>query len=342
VQGVADLGVFRVLGQPNLNIKIDREKAARYGLNTGDVNTAIQAALGGAVASTVLEGDRQFNLTVRFAPKFRNSIEAIGEVKVGYTTANGVAAYIPLRDLADISVDTGASYIYHEATKRYIPIKFSVRGRDLGSTIAAAQALIAKNVKLPVGYRLVWAGEFADLKLAQKRLALIVPISLVLILMLLYALFNSLKDALLALSGIPFAIGGGVLALFFTGLPFSISAAIGFISLFGVSVMNGILLITYYNQLRMSGAASLDAMFNAAEQRMRPMLMTALSAGIGLFPAAISHGVGSQVQRPLATVVVGGMLLGPIMLLLVVPALQTLFLSKDAELTDSVLGPAVE
>jgi cobalt-zinc-cadmium resistance protein CzcA len=160
--------------------------------------------------------------------------------------------------------------------------------------------------------------------------------------MLLYTLFNSLKDALLALSGIPFAIGGGVLALFFTGLPFSISAAIGFISLFGVSVMNGILLITYYNQLRMSGAPSLDAMFNAAEQRMRPMLMTALSAGIGLFPAAISHGVGSQVQRPLATVVVGGMLLGPIMLLLVVPALQTLFLSKDAELTDSALGPAVE
>jgi cobalt-zinc-cadmium resistance protein CzcA len=342
VQGVADLGVFRVLGQPNLDIKIDREKAARYGLNTGDVNTAIQAALGGAVASTVLEGDRQFNLTVRFAPKFRNSIEAIGEVKVGYTTPSGVAAYIPLRDLADVSVDTGASYIYHEATKRYIPIKFSVRGRDLGSTIAAAQALIAKNVKLPVGYRLVWAGEFEDLKLAQKRLALIVPISLVLILMLLYTLFNSLKDALLALSGIPFAIGGGVLALFFTGLPFSISAAIGFISLFGVSVMNGILLITYYNQLRMSGAPSLDAMFNAAEQRMRPMLMTALSAGIGLFPAAISHGVGSQVQRPLATVVVGGMLLGPIMLLLVVPALQTLFLSKDAERTDSALGPAVE
>jgi cobalt-zinc-cadmium resistance protein CzcA len=340
VQGVTDLGVFRVLGQPNLNIKIDREKAARYGLNTGDVNTAIQAALGGAVASTVLEGDRQFNLTVRFGPKFRNSIEAIGDVKVGYTTASGVAAYIPLRDLAEISVDTGASYIYHEATKRFIPIKFSVRGRDLGSTIADAQARIAKNVKLPVGYRLIWAGEFADLKLAQKRLALIVPISLVLILMLLYTLFNSLKDALLALSGIPFAICGGVLALFFTGLPFSISAAIGFISLFGVSVMNGILLITYYNQLRMSGAPSLDAMFNAAEQRMRPMLMTALSAGIGLFPAAISHGVGSQVQRPLATVVVGGMLLGPIMLLIVVPALQTLFLSKDAEPTEPASAPA--
>jgi cobalt-zinc-cadmium resistance protein CzcA len=334
VRGVADLGVFRVLGQPNLDIQIDREKAARYGLNTGDVNTAIQAALGGAVATTVLEGDRQFNLTVRFAPKVRNSLEAIGNVKVGYQTPNSGTAYIPLRDLATISLDTGASYIYHEATKRFIPIKFSVRGRDLGSTVADSQQRIAKNVKLPVGYRLVWAGEFEDLKQAQERLAIVVPISLVLILMLLYVLFNSLKDALLALSGIPFAIGGGVLALYCTGLPFSISAAIGFISLFGVSVMNGILLITYYNQLRMGGDGSVSAMFKAAEQRMRPMLMTALSAGIGLFPAAISHGIGSQVQRPLATVVVGGMLLGPIMLLIVVPALQTLVLSREGETAD--------
>jgi cobalt-zinc-cadmium resistance protein CzcA len=338
VPGVADLGVFRVLGQPNLNIQIDREKAARYGLNTGDVNTAIQAALGGAVASTVLEGDRQFNLTVRFAPQARNTLEAIGNVKVGYQTPSGGAAYIPLRDLANISLDTGASYIYHEATKRFIPIKFSVRGRDLGSTVADSQQRIAKNIKLPVGYRLVWAGEFEDLKQAQERLALVVPVSLVLILMLLYALFNSLKDALLALSGIPFAIGGGVLALYFTGLPFSISAAIGFISLFGVSVMNGILLITYYNQLRVGGDNSVHAMFNAAEQRMRPMLMTALSAGIGLFPAAISHGIGSQVQRPLATVVVGGMLLGPILLLIVVPALQSLFLSTGSEFTDPPLS----
>ena len=329
VKGVADLGVFRVLGQPNLDIRIDRDKAARYGLNTGDVNNAIQAAMGGAVASTVLEGDRQFNLTVRFAPEARNTIEAIGNVKVGYQTASGSVAYIPLSELADISLDTGASYIYHEATKRFIPIKFSVRGRDLGSTVTDIQQRIGQNVKLPSGYRLQWAGEFDDLKQAQARLAVVVPISLVLILMLLYALFNSLIDALLALAGIPFAIGGGVLALYLTGLPFSISAAIGFISLFGVSVMNGILLITYYNQLRMGGDGSVDSMFKAAEQRMRPMLMTALSAGIGLFPAAISHGIGSQVQRPLATVVVGGMLLGPIMLLIVVPALQTLVLSRQ-------------
>jgi len=329
VRGVADLGIFFVLGQPNLNIKIDREKAARYGLNTGDVNTVIQATMGGAVATTVLEGDRTFNLTVRVAPKFRNSIEAVGNIKVGYATPAGATAYIPLRDLATISLDTGASYIYHETIQRLIPIKFSVRGRDLGSTVAEAQERIKHNVKLPTGYRLIWAGEFEDLQKAQKRLSVVVPLSLILIVALLYGLFNSLRDSLLALAGIPFAIGGGILALYLTGLPFSISAAIGFISLFGVSVMNGILVITYYHQTRAGGMGNIDAMAHAAEQRMRPMLMTALSACIGLLPAAMSHGIGSQVQRPLATVVVGGLLIGPALLLLVVPALQTLFLQKD-------------
>jgi cobalt-zinc-cadmium resistance protein CzcA len=277
----------------------------------------------------VLESDRVFNLTVRLAPKYRSSVEDIGNIKVGYQTPAGSTAYIPLRELADISLDTGASYIYHEATQRFIPIKFSVRGRDLGGTVAEAQQRIRQNVKLPTGYRLVWAGEFEDLQVAQKRLAIIVPVSLVLILMLLYGLFNSVRDAFLALAGIPFAIGGGILALYIAGLPFSISAAIGFISLFGVSVMNGILVITYYNQLRLGGRGSLDAMFHAAEQRMRPMLMTALSAAIGLLPAALSHGIGSQVQRPLATVVVGGMFIGPVLLLVVVPALMVLFVRKD-------------
>jgi cobalt-zinc-cadmium resistance protein CzcA len=324
VRGVTDLGIFRVLGQPNLDIKVDREKAARYGLNSGDVNTVIQAAMGGAVATTVLEGDRQFNLTVRLAPRYRDSVEAIGNIKVGYQTSTGANAYIPLRELATITLDTGASYIYHEATKRYIPIKFSVRGRDLGSTVAEAQQRIAKNVPLPSGYRLEWAGEFADLQLAKERLALVVPVALLLIIVLLYALFNSLRDSLFALAGIPFAIAGGVIALFLTQLPFSISAAIGFVSLFGVSVMHGILMFTYYNHVRLEGARSLEAMFEAAERRVRPMLMTALSACIGLFPAAISTGIGSQVQRPLATVVVGGMLIGPVMLLVVVPALRVL------------------
>jgi cobalt-zinc-cadmium resistance protein CzcA len=330
VRGVADLGIFHVVGQPNLNIAIDRKKAARYGLNTGDVNTVVQAAMAGTVASTVLEGDRQFNLTVRLAPKYRDNIDAIGNIKVGYQTPAGSTAYIPLRELSTITLDTGASYIYHETTKRFLPIKFSVRGRDLGSTVAEAQERIAKNVTLPTGYRLVWAGEFEDLQLAQQRLAVIVPLSLVPILVLLYSLFNSLRDSLLALAGIPFAVGGGIIALYVSGLPFSISAAIGFVSLFGVSVMNGILIITYYNQTRKTtGIGGIGAMAHAAEQRMRPLLMTSLAACIGLLPAALSTGIGSQVQRPLATVVVGGMLIGPVLLLLVVPALQMVFMGKD-------------
>ena len=204
VQGVQDLGVFHVLGQPNLNIKIDRAKTARYGLNTGDVNTVVQATMGGAVASQVLEGDRFFNLTVRLAPQYRSSIEAIGNVKVGYQTNSGANAYIPLRELASISLDSGPAYIYHEAMNRDIPVKFSVRGRDLGSTVAEVQERIARSVKFPRGYRLEWAGEFQDLQLAKQRLAVFVPMSLALILILLYSLFNSLRDSLLALAGIPF------------------------------------------------------------------------------------------------------------------------------------------
>ncbi len=329
VRGVTDLGIFHVLGQPNLNIKVDREKAARYGLNTGDVNTVIQAALGGTVATTLLEGDRQFNITVRLPQQYRNTLESIPDIKVA--GGNGGNAYIPLRELATITLDTGASYIYHESSSRFIPIKFSVRGRDLGGTVAEAQERIAKNVKLPVGYRIIWAGEFEDLELAKARLEVVVPISLIGILVLLYGLFNSLRDSLLALAGIPFAIAGGIVALFVSGLDFSISAAIGFVSLFGVSVMDGILMITYYNQVHAAGMDKTEAMYHAAEQRMRPMLMTAMSACIGLFPAAISTGIGSQVQRPLATVVVGGMLIGPIMLLVVVPALRMMFLGSEPD-----------
>jgi cobalt-zinc-cadmium resistance protein CzcA len=331
VKGVTDLGVFRVLGQPNLNIRVDRNKAARYGLNTGDVNTVVQATLGGTTATTLLEADRQFAVTVRLAPKYRDSLDAVHQIKVGYVTPAGTNAYIPLPELATITLDTGASYIFHERNQRFIPIKFSVRGRDLGGTVAEAQQLIANNVALPNGYRIEWAGEFEELQLAKQRLAVIVPISLVLILVLLYGLFNSLRDSLMALAGIPFSVGGGVIGLALSGLDFSISAAIGFVSLFGVSVMNGILIITYFNQVRHSGVGTIDAMFHAAEQRMRPMLMTALSACIGLLPAAISTGIGSQVQRPLATVVVGGMLIGPIIMLVVVPALQTLFLGREGE-----------
>ena len=329
VPGVSDLGIFRVLGQPNLNITIDRDKAARYGLNVGDVNSVVQAALGGTQATTILEDDKQFGLIVRIAPEYRDNLEKVRNIKVG-VQAGGSApnAYIRLSELATLSLDTGASYIYHERNQRYIPVKFSVRGRDLGSTVTDAEAQIAQKVTLPPGYRIEWAGEFEELQQAKKRLELIVPISLLLIMVLLYGLFNSVHDSLLALAGIPFAIAGGVITLYVTGIDFSISAAIGFVSLFGISVMNGILLITYYNELRQSGMHSVEAMFNAASQRMRPMLMTALSACIGLFPAAISTGIGSQVQRPLATVIVGGLLIGTILLLAVVPALCLVFLNK--------------
>ena len=340
VKGVEDLGVFWVRGQPNLNIKIDRERAARYGLNAGDINTVVQAALGGAPATTLLEADRQFGVVVRLAPEYRSSLEAVRNIKVGFATPAGPNAYIPLSELADITLDTGASFIYREGTQRYLPVKFSVRGRDLGSAVEEAQQRIARNVKLPNGYRIVWAGEFEELQQAKERLALIVPISLAMILVLLYGLFNSLRDSLLALAGIPFTAAGGVLALYLSGLDFSISAAVGFVSLFGVSVMNGILIMTYYNQVRASGMGTIEAMSHAAEQRMRPMLMTALSACIGLLPAAVSTGIGSQVQRPLATVVVGGMFIGPIILLVVVPALQTLFLGREGHSTPAAEAEA--
>jgi cobalt-zinc-cadmium resistance protein CzcA len=329
VRGVEDLGIFPVLGQPNLNIKVDRAKAARYGLNSGDVNLVVQAAMGGAVASSVLEGDRAFDLVVRYTPEYRDSIDKIRNIKVAYQTPTGANAYIPLSELATITLDTGAAWIYHEGTQRFIPVKFSVRGRDLGSTVEECQKRIADNVKLPPGYRLVWAGEFGDLQEAKQRLYVIVPIVFVLIGGMLYGFFNNLRDSLLALAGIPFAVAGGVLALYVSGLNFSISAAIGFVSLFGVSVMDGILMITFFEHEREKGFAPLESMYRAASTRMRPLLMTALSACIGLFPAAISTGIGSQVQRPLATVIVGGMLVGPVMLLLAVPALRMIFIGQD-------------
>ena len=341
VKGVADLGIFRVLGQPNLNLAVDRATAARYGLNTGDINSVVQAALGGTEATTILEGERRFSLIVRLAPEYRNSLDAVRNLKVAFQTPNGTNAYVPLRELATITLDTGASYIYRESNERLIAVKFSVRGRDLGGTVADAQRQVAEKIKLPTGYRIDWAGEFGSLQKAKARLAVIVPISLLLIVVLLYGLFNSLHDSLLALTGIPFAIAGGLLALYVSGLDFSISAAIGFISVFGISVMNSILLIGYYNEVRESGMHTVQAMFHAASQRMRSVLMTGLSACIGLFPAAISTGIGSQVQRPLATVVVGGLLIGPIMLLVVVPALCVMFLSKRDRADMDVPGEGI-
>ena len=339
VPGVADLGVFPVLGQPNLNIEVDRAAASRYGLNTGDATSTIQAALGGASATTVLEGDRQFDLSVRYPASFRDSIDKIGNLNIAAQNPNGGNIYIPLRALASIKLETGPSLIYHEAGERFIPVKFSVRGRDLGSVVSEAQQRIAQNVPLPSGYHLVWSGEFGELQAAKQRMEVIVPISLVLIFGLLYTLFNSLSKSLLTLVGIPFTMCGGVLALYLTGTNFSISAAIGFISLFGVSVMIGILLITNYTEELQKGREPKDAMCLAASRLMRPLLMMSLSAGIGLLPAAISTGIGSEVQRPLATVVVGGMLVGSAMLLLIVPTLILSLLGRDRKRRPDGVSP---
>ena len=325
VPGITDLGAFWVLGQPNLNIRVDRAKAARYGLNVSDVNSVVQAALGGTTATTLLESDRQFDVVVRLAPEFRKNLDDVRSLKVAVSTSAG-NAYVPLSELAAISLDTGASYIFRERNQRFVPIKFSVRGRDLAGAVEEAQQRIAENVKLPVGYRIEWSGEFEWLQQAKERLAVILPITLILIMILLYVLFNSIRDTFLSLLGLPFAISGGILALYVTGLDFSVSAAIGFISLMGVSVMSGILIINGYYRVAAAGQPPAEAMFQAVQQQMRPILMMTLSACIGLLPAAISTGIGSQVQRPLATVIVGGMLIGPIMLLVVVPALQTYLL----------------
>jgi cobalt-zinc-cadmium resistance protein CzcA len=333
VQGITDLGVFWVLGQPNLNIRVDRAKAARYGLSVNDVNNVIQAALGGTTATTLLEADRQFGVVVRLAPQYRDNVDDVRNLKVGYQTPSGVNGYVPLGELADISLDTGASYIYHERNQRFVPIKFSVRGRDLAGAVEEAQQRIARSVKLPSGYHIEWSGEFEWLQEAKTRLAIILPVTFVLIVVLLYGLFNSWRDSMLALLGLPFAISGGILALYVSGLEFSVSAAIGFISLFGVSVMSGILIINGYYRVAATGIAPVEAMFGAVQEQMRPILMMTLSACIGLLPAAISTGIGSQVQRPLATVIVGGMLIGPIMLLVIVPALQTLLLNRTGGAT---------
>lgn len=328
VNGVADLGIFHTLGQPNMNIHVDRARAARYGLNTGDIATTIQAALGGTTATTVLEGVRQVGLSVRFPANQRNSMESVKALRVGYTTSAGGTAFIPLSDVATISVDTGATYIYRESNERYIPIKFSARGRDLGSTVSEVQRMVAQKVQLPEGYRIVYAGEFENLQQAKARMFIAVPLAMALILVLLYALFGNLTYSLLTLAAVPFTVMGGIVALYISDQVLSVSAIIGFISLLGVSVMDGILILSTFKELKTAGRDHLEAVTEAYESRMRPLLMTALSACIGLFPAALSHSIGSEVQRPLATVVVGGMLIGPLFLLLVMPALRLMVLRR--------------
>jgi heavy metal efflux system protein len=326
VPGVTDPGAFNLLGQPNLVIQVDRAKAARYGITVADMNTVVQAAIGGQEVTRIYEGEMNFALTVRLAPQYRDNVDAIRSVPVALPNSDpkSPTAYIALGDVAEVRLETGAAYIYRQNTERFVPIKYSVRGRDLGSTVTEAQARIAKNVELKEGYRLEWSGEFGALVEAKKRLAVIVPLSLLLIMMLLYSLFNSIRDSLLALAGIPFAACGGILGLYVFGLNFSVSAAVGFISLFGVSAMDGILLVSYIRRRLDEGFGKDEAIIGAAQARMRQIFMTGLSACIGLVPAAISTGIGSQVQQPLACVIVGGMLLSPICSLLVIPTFARL------------------
>jgi cobalt-zinc-cadmium resistance protein CzcA len=320
VPGIADLSVFRSLGQPNLLIQVNRERAARYGVLPGDVNGTVQAAIGGQVATQVLDGDRRFDVVVRFLPQYRASVEAIANIPV--STPDG--STVPLTYVADMTKQTGASFIYREDNARYIPIKFSVRGRDLQSTLTEAERQIRSQVRLPEGYTYRWAGEFEELQAAIRRLQVIVPVSLLLIFCLLYGTFRSLRDAVLVLGAVPLALLGGMLSLLVTHTTFSISAAVGFISLFGVAVLDGVILVSYIKGLRAGGFSLHDAVVRGATIRLRPVLMTALAAAIGLFPAAVATGIGSETQQPLARVVVGGMVTAPVLILLVLPALYSL------------------
>src|SRR5262249_35404917 len=316
VPGVTDLAVFTSLGQPTIQIEIDRARASRYGLSPGDINATIRAAIGGESAGDVYEpgSDRHFPIVVRLAPRFRQNPEAISNITVGAQSQGGLTQ-IPLREIASIKLVAGPFYIYREQQQWYLPIKFSVRDRDLGSAIQEAQKKIGEQVRLPAGTRLEWVGEFGNLQDAIARLQIVVPLSLALIALLLWVNFSSVPDTLLAMSVIPMATIGGIFALFVMQIPFSVSAAIGFIALFGISVMNGIIILSQYNQLIEEGFERTDAILRTGEIQMRPVLMTCVIAGVGLLPAAISTGIGSQVQKPLAVVVVGGMTLAPAIIL---------------------------
>ncbi len=344
IPGVADLTVYTSLGQPTVRIVVDRIAAGRYGLTPGDVNSAIQAAIGGQAAGDLYEdgSDRHFPIVVRLAPKYRENVEAISNLAIGVQdpTTNKVTQ-IPLKELADVRMVSGASFIYREQQQRYVPVRFSVRGRDLGSTIYEAQRRIAEEVHLPAGYRLEWAGSFGSLQDALARLEVIVPLTIVLIGMLLYIHFASVVDMLLGLSVIPMAVIGGIFALVLTHTPFSVSAAIGFIALFGISVMEGIILLSYVNQLIDDGVERETSILQACKTRFRPVMMTCCAACVGLLPAAFSTAIGSQVQRPLALVVVGGILLAPALVLILFPVLISLFSRRKspAVRADAALAP---
>ena len=326
VKGVTDLSVFTSLGQPTIQIDIDRARAARYGLSPGDINATIRVAIGGDSAGDLYEpgSDRHFPIIVRLAPEYRKSAEAIHNLRIGAQGPSGIQQ-VPLSEVASIKLVSGAAYIYREQQERYLPIKFSVRERDLGGAIKEAQDKVAAQVQFPSGSRAEWVGEFGNLQDAIKRLSVVVPISLALIGILLWFNFGSMVDTLLAMSVIPMAVFGGVLGLLVSGIPFSVSAAIGFIALFGIAVMDGIIILSQYNQLIDEGVDRIRAVIRTGELQLRPVLMTCAVAGIGLLPAAMSTGIGSQVQKPLAVVVVTGMAVAPLVILITLPVLISIF-----------------
>jgi cobalt-zinc-cadmium resistance protein CzcA len=332
VPGVADLGVFQESGQPELLVSIDRRASARYGLMASDVDAAVQAAVGGLATTQILQGDRRFDFVIRYQPKFRTTPEAIRSILLPTPAGSNV----PLGEVADVTLRQGAFMIFRENGRRYIPIKFSVRGRDLAGTIQDVQGRLAQKVRLPEGYHLEWAGEYDSLQKEQRRLAIIIPITLLIILALLYMAFNSLRHALLVLTILPFGLLGGILSLLLTGTPFSISAAVGFASVIGVCTLGGVVFVSGIRR-KEEGSQSIRATIElSAMAEMRPVVMACAAAGLGLLPAAISTGIGVQAQQPLARVVVGGMVTSPLAILFLIPVLASYWLpSRGGETAEN-------
>jgi cobalt-zinc-cadmium resistance protein CzcA len=320
VRGVEDLGIFKTMGQPELRVELDRMKLARQGTNVNDADDIIEMAVGGKRATTLYVGERRFDIRVRLSPEYRKNENEIGKLMI--PTVRG--AKIPLHQIADIKLQTGPSFIYREGNLRFIPIKFSVRDRDLGGTIAEAQRKVNKEIQLPQGYSIAWNGEFENQVRATNQLKIVVPISIGLIFMLLFFMFNSAKFAGIVLLNVPFALIGGIFGLFLTGINFSISAGVGFIALFGVCVQNGVILVSVFIKNRDKGMKFEEAIRQGAISRMRPVLMTAIVAGLGLLPAALSTGIGSETQRPLAVVVICGLITATALTLLILPSIYKL------------------
>lgn len=324
VPGIKDVGILRNVGQPEISVILDREKMAAYGVKVADAQAVLEMAFGGKTATQKYEGERKFDIRVRYNRDFRQDERDLADVKV----PNIQGVKIPLKEMATIHKVTGPAFIYRDNTKRFIGVKFSVRDRDLGSTIAEAQASVSKHVKLPAGYSIGWTGEFENQVRATKRLGEMVPISLMGIFVLLFIMFGNIKDSLLVLTNVPFSIIGGIIALHLTGINFGISAGVGFIALFGICIQNGVILISEFQNNTKAHLSLPEAIMEAVKIRTRPVVMTALMASIGLLPAAISTGIGSESQKPLAVVIIGGLVTATILTLLVFPVIYWVFNRK--------------